>query len=1049
MNSLLRTALVTISGGRLGRRLMAEANAARDREDWREAEQLYGQALARKPGLAFVLVQLGYVTHRSGRARDALAIWFDYLRRPETGRETHANLLTADLLSERGNPAAAEFHYDRASAEPGRRRLSAYAEGANGTEAALGALATCEADLCDVDRLDDCAGRLDGLGFVREAGLLRNVAAVRRGRARPSAGDTISEVCRDLAEVQAALPADPLPVDAATFLSIAAVRSPDSAATSLAPDDVLDQAVAIANGLNDALVADDAPAGLDILLERIRSSLVDAPPLVSLGADETVAMRTGRVAWNSLRHFLLRHRFLAYFPTGSGALLRAAAGCSWAGIGPYLDGAPRILGNGSDVFGWLRLAWFSEEGEVSTELIELGAILLGSQLRLTPTNFFVEELGDLGFVRAVGGILSHRLACGDATRLLLERARDAYLDADAAAPARDVQSVIVADWRDDPNEQSILADLRAMTARGVRPSDREVLEQRFARDTLRCSLRLARQARVANGALDFSAEAEGLAVSLGSPGLAPEIAPVAPNPEGLNAGMEILHLGWRKGHSHWGSIPVLRGIEAVRIRCTSWHAVSECRLFLDGRRIAQVRNDNVGLDGVDPPFRSTFNVWVDLSAISPGPHFLEIVCVDVLGARISQRRRVQIEDPYSSEAVSLSNAAIVLPTDSNGSLDQRINAQPSLVRSAGRSFFGILPRRVLVMRADQLGDFVASVPAIRRLREMLPDAEIYALVTPANETLARSLGIFADVITAELIFNHATRRRDMQIGKQAVLRDRLVALGLDLAIDLSPAPDSRPLLKLSGAPYLIGFKPIEFPWLTFGIDARTRDGVNGKDRASHSTIVLSLVEAVGTTLRSRFATVPDMAIRRDALERFGLAADTRFAVLHAGARLDFKRWPLDSYIDLARLIVERTDLNVVLLSDHAADSDRVHTGGISRDRLSFAGGNLPSDEFESLIGFCEVFVGNDTGPKHLAAFRGAKVVSVHMGQVNWDEWGQEGNGLIVSRRVPCCGCGIDRTADCGKDLACLVHIRPDEVFGAVERLLAQSGTQGAEAAIGN
>jgi hypothetical protein len=53
-----------------------------------------------------------------------------------------------------------------------------------------------------------------------------------------------------------------------------------------------------------------------------------------------------------------------------------------------------------------------------------------------------------------------------------------------------------------------------------------------------------------------------------------------------------------------------------------------------------------------------------------------------------------------------------------------------------------------------------------------------------------------------------------------------------------------------------------------------------------------------------------------------------------------------------------------------------------------------------------------------------------MDQVNWNEWGQEGHGMIVSRRVPCCGCGIETEEDCGKDLACLVNIKPNDILQA-------------------
>ena len=99
-----------------------------------------------------------------------------------------------------------------------------------------------------------------------------------------------------------------------------------------------------------------------------------------------------------------------------------------------------------------------------------------------------------------------------------------------------------------------------------------------------------------------------------------------------------------------------------------------------------------------------------------------------------------------------------------------------------------------------------------------------------------------------------------------------------------------------------------------------------------------------------------------------------FAVLHAGARIDFKRWPLDSYIAFGPKLIVRdgATLNIVLISDDAEPMALAWkaAGHFGRDRLDFVGGNLPFDEFEALIGFCDVFVGNDTGPKHLAALRG-------------------------------------------------------------------------------
>jgi len=170
------------------------------------------------------------------------------------------------------------------------------------------------------------------------------------------------------------------------------------------------------------------------------------------------------------------------------------------------------------------------------------------------------------------------------------------------------------------------------------------------------------------------------------------------------------------------------------------------------------------------------------------------------------------------------------------------------------------------------------------------------------------------------------------------------------------------------------------------------------------------------------------------LQALGIDRETRFALLHDGARLQYSRWP--HYFELAELILNRTDLHVVLMTDDRAGRDRAPPALAGSDRFHLVDGFLPFDDFDALVSFCAVFIGNDSGPKHLASVRGAKVVSVHLARNNWNEWGQENGGYIVTRKVPCAGCLIGHEPeDCGKDFICLRGIKPEEVFSAVERLI--------------
>jgi ADP-heptose:LPS heptosyltransferase len=109
---------------------------------------------------------------------------------------------------------------------------------------------------------------------------------------------------------------------------------------------------------------------------------------------------------------------------------------------------------------------------------------------------------------------------------------------------------------------------------------------------------------------------------------------------------------------------------------------------------------------------------------------------------------------------------------------------------------------------------------------------------------------------------------------------------------------------------------------------------------------------------------------------------------------------------------------------------------LSSPRFQLIDRRLAFDQFDALLSFCAGFVGNDSGPKHLASLRGANVVSIHLARNNWNEWGQENKGYIVSRRTPCAGCSLHHDPEeCGKDFACITHIKVEEVYGALARAL--------------
>ena len=523
--------------------------------------------------------------------------------------------------------------------------------------------------------------------------------------------------------------------------------------------------------------------------------------------------------------------------------------------------------------------------------------------------------------------------------------------------------------------------------------------------------------------------------SAGSDSVLPELAPRPPQSMllGHREEIDIRSLG-RRERTRWGGVrSTLRGVTAIRGFCVSAVPIVELRAMLNGLRFytGPLQGFPLKYEKDDPNKRKyVFNVWYDFSGFVEGIYELELQFVDENAGMRVYKEPIIIATPLSEDDYPNSDRLVsVLATD-NRSLEEQINSRPSTIRSAKRRRFPTPPQNVLLVRVDQLGDMVASVPALRRLRELLPAARFVGLLGVANAELAKTLNLFDNVIVIDFPDDEWERRRVMPLDTQRELRHQLAPYKFDVAIDLAESPVSRPLLLLSGAPFLFGFKDDRSPWLSAFYEGWMVDPIDGRQAVPISVKTLGLVEWFGALLGNPSQIVRRDDIERDRLSTYGLVTGDRFVVLHTGARLKFSQWP--HYDKLALMILDETDLKVVMMSDDPLMRSKLAPELTSSDRFQLLDKRLPFDDFDALLSYCSVFVGNDTGPSHLASLRGANVVNVFLARHNWSEWGHENRGYIISRRVPCAGCNIyDDPEECGKGFACITNISPEEVFRTV------------------
>jgi ADP-heptose:LPS heptosyltransferase len=515
-------------------------------------------------------------------------------------------------------------------------------------------------------------------------------------------------------------------------------------------------------------------------------------------------------------------------------------------------------------------------------------------------------------------------------------------------------------------------------------------------------------------------------------GLVPELSPLPPEAKFHIYGERIVvrSLG-RRERTRWGIRNTIRGVAAIRGFCISSTPAMELHATLDGHRFYSGTLLRFPLKEKYDKNRSkyVFNIWHDFSQFAEGLYNLELKFLSETGCFGTYAEQIAISTPRLEDQYPNSDGLVSISAGNHRSLEEQINSRPSMIRPAKRIRFGTPPRTVLIQRVDQLGDMVVSVPALRRLKELLPRARLVGLLSPANAELANTLNLFDEVIPVDFPVDEWERRRVMTLEQQDELRRRLEPFKFDVAIDLAEDNVSRPLLLLSGARFLLGFKDDNSPWLSAWYEGHTRDPVNGLEEVPHSAKLLGLVEWFGALIGARSEIVRRDDLPKDRLVPYGVSA-VPFVVLHTGARLKFSRWPY--YAELASMILDKTDLKVVMMSDDPLMRTTLGPELTRSSRFQLLDKQLPFDDFDAILSFCTAFVGNDSGPSHLASLRGANVINLFLARHNWNEWGHENNGYIITRRVPCAGCNIHYDpVECGKGFACIVNITPDEVFRCV------------------
>jgi ADP-heptose:LPS heptosyltransferase len=363
---------------------------------------------------------------------------------------------------------------------------------------------------------------------------------------------------------------------------------------------------------------------------------------------------------------------------------------------------------------------------------------------------------------------------------------------------------------------------------------------------------------------------------------------------------------------------------------------------------------------------------------------------------------------------------------------------------------GWLPgvRRIAVLRANALGDFIFALPALDALRTAYPDAEIVLLGRSWHASLLEGRpgavdrvavvpGDGEDDARVGGRWGDAPWLAASQTERDAFL-ERMRSQRFDLAVQIhGGGRNSNPFVVGIGAQTSIGLRtPDAAPldrWVRF---------VYYQQEVLRCLEVVQLVGARVTALEPRVSLV-----ERDRAEaNLALAGVRRpFVVLHPGANDLRRRWPLDRFVAVARVLADE-GLGVVVTGSPAESrltAALTDAGGANAADL---GGRTSLAGLTGVLARAELVVSNDSGPLHLADALGTPTVGVYWcgNLINGGPLTRGRHRPVISWRVHCPVCGVPSTEPrCEHDDSFVADVTTQEVLMAAHDLL-QSATPGEE-----
>jgi heptosyltransferase-2 len=359
-------------------------------------------------------------------------------------------------------------------------------------------------------------------------------------------------------------------------------------------------------------------------------------------------------------------------------------------------------------------------------------------------------------------------------------------------------------------------------------------------------------------------------------------------------------------------------------------------------------------------------------------------------------------------------------------------------------------REILVVQLADLGDIILSGPFLRDLRAFAPESKIVLAVHPGMVDVVSACPHVDEVISFPFracpYWKYSFNGNSAWWRKSYGLARRVFAKRhFDLAVSLRWNDDATQaasliLMTASGAPCRAAYlNPPDIQKLK-GKNTVSRLITEGPYRgpARHeieyqADILRSLGGRPAEPRLEVWTTPDDERKANELLAGAGHASGETLIALAPGAAWEYRRWPADRFVAVGRWLQETYGARILILAGKAEEAvaGEIEKGLLPGRTVNLAG-RTTIREMAAVLKSCRYFLGNDSGPMHVAVAAGVSVVGLFGpgDYVRFRPWGP--GHAVVHLGLTCNPCSENCLFS---EARCIRGISVDQAKSALKNLL--------------